>query len=132
MSNVPSVSRPRTPEQRQAAIDRAIARAHEQAQAGNLPRLLRQFHDPEQTRQVWAISSRTTGGVVYTVDLIADADGLHTHCHECQAATAGRLCWHRAACRLAVLGELPQAATPPAPAARPITREDIFGRQAAC
>lgn len=116
----------------QAAIDRAVARAHEQAAIGNRPRLLRQFHDPEQTRQVWAIGSRTTGGTVYTVDLIADADGISTHCHECAAASAGRLCWHRAACRLAVLGELPAAATRPAPATRPITRDDIFGRPAAC
>ncbi len=100
-----------TPEEarrrKQAAIDRAQHKAHEQAAAGNLPTLLRTFTSPDglETRQFWTVGSRTTGGVVYDVSLTADADGLTTLCH-CDGATAGRICWHRAAVRLAALGEL--------------------------
>ena len=91
----------------QAAIDRATHKAHKQAQAGNLPTLLRSFTSPDglEQRQFWTVGSRTTGGVVYDVTLTADCDGLKTLCH-CDGANAGRICWHRAAVRLAALGEL--------------------------
>ncbi len=100
-----------TPEQarakRQAAIGRAMHKAREQAQAGNIPVLVRDFTSPDglEQRQYWTVGSRTTGGVVYNVDLCASADGLTTLCH-CDGANAGRLCWHRASVRLAALGEL--------------------------
>ncbi len=91
----------------QRAIDRATHKAQEQAAAGNLPRLLRSFTSPDglEQRQFWTVGSRTTGGVVYDVTLTADCDGLKTLCH-CDGANAGRICWHRAAVRLAALGEL--------------------------
>ena len=95
-------SRVRTPEQLQAAILRATAKVHEQAEARNLPRLLRQFDTDHDTRQVWSIGSRTTGGRIYTVDLCADASGITTLC-DCEATG---ICWHRQAARMAVFGEL--------------------------
>ncbi len=58
-------SRPRTPEHLQAAILRATAKVHEQAEARNLPRLLRQFDTDHDTRQVWSIGSRMTAGTLY-------------------------------------------------------------------
>ena len=92
----------RTPEQRQRAIDRAMSKALEQARAGNLPTLLRIFTSPDglETRQFWTVSSRTVAGSVYNVDLTADSGGIKTLC-TCAAAEADRLCWHRAAVRLA-------------------------------
>ena len=98
-----------TPEEarrrKQAAIDRATAKAHEQARSGNLPMLLRQADEGHQSRQVWSIGSRMTAGTCYTIDLTADCDGLRTLC-DCPAGTTDKICWHRAAVRLAALGEL--------------------------
>ena len=111
MGNYVSPGSPVTHEQARAkllaAIDRATHKAHEQARTGNVPTLLRSFTSPDglEQRQFWTVGSRTTGGVVYDVTLTADADGLKTLCH-CDGATAGRICWHRAAVRLAALGEL--------------------------
>ena len=68
----------------------------------NLPRLLRQFDTDHDTRQVWAVGSRTTGGTIYTIDLRADASGITTMC-DCEATG---ICWHRQAARMAVFGEL--------------------------
>lgn len=130
MSNVPSVTRPRTPEQRQAAIDRALARALEQVAAGILPTLHSRAtsRDGLQTIERWTIASRSHDGLLYSITLIADFSGLRTDC-TCAAGEADRLCWHGAAVRVAALGEIPHhdARRP----LRPITREDIFGR-AAC
>ena len=93
-------------ESRQARIDRAVAKAHEQARAGNLPTLLKSYTtDPLETWQVWSVGSRTVAGTVYLIDLKADADGLSTLC-SCQAGDANRICWHRAAARMAALGEI--------------------------
>ena len=101
-TNASSTPRTRTPEQLQAAITRATAKVWEQAEARNLPRLLRQFDTDHDTQQVWAIGSRTTGGRIYTVDLCADASGITTLC-DCEATG---ICWHRQAARMAVFGEL--------------------------
>src|SRR5262245_42732254 len=49
---------------RQAAIDRANAKAFEMARAKVYPALLASDVTPDGTRQTWAISSRTRGGVV--------------------------------------------------------------------
>jgi erythromycin esterase-like protein len=87
-------------DRRAATIARATAKAHEQARAGNLPTLLRSRFDGEAITELWSIGSRTTGGAVYIVDLRHDADGVTTYC-ECEAQHAGRVCWHRAAARLA-------------------------------
>lgn len=111
MQNDTTAQRSLTAAQKQAIIDRALAKAHEQARAGNLPSLLRQHNalDNLSTTQVWTVGSRTTGGVIYRVVVTADGDGISSLC-ECEAAHSGRICWHRAACRMAALGELPQAA----------------------
>jgi hypothetical protein len=102
MNNVSQPPRTRTPEQTQTAIIRATAKVWEQAEARNLPRLLRQFDTDHDTRQVWTIGSRTTGGTVYTVDLMADANGIATMC-DCEAVG---ICWHRQAARMAVFGQV--------------------------
>jgi hypothetical protein len=108
MSNATTSPRTRTPEQRQRAIDTALTKAQEMARAGILPTLVRSFTSPDQleTQQHYTVPSRMTQGTYYHVTVRADADGLHTLCHDCEAATAGRLCWHRAACWLAALGRL--------------------------
>jgi hypothetical protein len=99
-----NVSQPQA--SRQARIDRAVAKALEQARTGNLPTLLRTYtSDPLETWQVWSVGSRTVAGTVYLIDLKADADGLSTLC-SCQAGDANRICWHRAAARMAALGEI--------------------------
>jgi hypothetical protein len=89
----------------QATINRAIARAHTQAQAGNIPALLSSDVTPTATRQTWAVTSRSVAGTVYLVDLVADSSGIDTHC-ECEASHAGRICWHRASARLALFGDI--------------------------
>lgn len=91
--------------QLQNRIDRAVAKAIEQSQAGNRPTLLGQWESGLETRQKWAVGSRTQAGVVYLVELAAGADGLETHC-TCAAAEADRICWHRAIVRGSALGEL--------------------------
>jgi len=90
---------------REAAINRAVARAHAEAHAGHLPALLSSDVTPDGTRQTWAISSRTRSGRVYLVDLLADHNGVETMC-QCEAHHAGRICFHRAACRLALFGDI--------------------------
>ena len=91
---------------RQRAIDRATAKAFEQARADNLPTLLRSRRTPDGGwQQVWSVGSRTVAGSVYTIDLAHDGAGIETLC-DCAAFEAERICWHRAACRLAHLGEL--------------------------
>jgi hypothetical protein len=92
--------------QRQASIDRATARAHEEARAGHVPALLASDVTPDGTRQVWAVISRTRAGRVYLVDLIADHNGVETLC-QCEAAGANRVCFHRAAARLALFRDIP-------------------------
>ena len=110
---------------KQARIDRAIAKAWEQARAGNLPTLLRQHDTGHDTKQVWSVGSRTAGGTVYTIDLAADADGISTLC-DCAGSEADRICWHRAATRLAALGELDyHDARRRVPV---FSKADIFGR----
>ena len=91
-----------------AAIDRAVARAIEQSEAGIRP-VLRKSEpsgDGLHTLQRWIVPSRTTDGTLYTVTLIADADGLKTEC-TCQAGEAGKPCWHRALARRAALHQSP-------------------------
>ena len=105
MVNVPQTTRTRTPAAIRAVIDRALAKAREQARANNVPALLSSEVAADATRQRWAVSSRTVAGTVYLVDLTADADGVSTLC-QCEAQHAGRLCWHRAAARLAMFREI--------------------------
>ncbi len=127
VTNVAQPTTSRTPEQRQAAIDRATAKALEQARAKNIPTLLRKHtsRDGLQTTAVWNVSSRITAGTIYLVDMTADCDGIRTLC-SCDGASAGRICWHRSAVRLAVHGDIPhhdrRVKTP-----ANITNADIFG-----
>ena len=59
----------------QAARERAQAKAHEQARAGNLPTLLRQRFTGDALVELWSVGSRTQGGTVYLIDLCHDAAG---------------------------------------------------------
>jgi hypothetical protein len=88
---------------RQARIDRANAKAHEQARAGNLPTALAaRAWSNGITRWRYSVGSRTAGGSVYLVDLTDDHGTIWTAC-DCPAIG---VCWHRAATRLAHTGQL--------------------------
>ena len=113
----------------QRAIDRATARAIEQAEASVRPVLNRSelARDGLSQLQRWTIASRTTAGTFYNVTLIADADGLRTEC-SCPAGQAEtpRPCWHRALARRAALPQAPHAdGRPSAPG---ITLAALHGR----
>ena len=108
----------------QRAIDRATAKAYEQARADNLPTLLRSRRTPDgDWRQVWSVGSRTVAGSVYTIDLAHDAAGIETLC-DCAAAESDRICWHRASVRLAHLGQLAYHDGATGRTLRPLTPDD--------
>ncbi len=114
----------------QRAIDRANARAIEQAEAGIRPVLNKSetATDGLSTLQRWTVPSRTTAGTLYNVTLIADATGLNTTC-SCQAGESGKPCWHRALARRAALHEAPYTdARRPSPV---ISLADLHGRPTA-
>jgi hypothetical protein len=106
--------------------------ALEQSRAGNLPTLLKSITTSDRltTQERWSVGSRVTAGQVYLIDLHADGDGISTIC-SCAAAEAQRLCWHRAACRMAALGEVDyHDATTVTPSAKPtpkLSAEDLSG-----
>ena len=104
MNNATTASQSQT--SRDRAIERAVHRALEQADAGNHPVLLRERQHASATQQTWSIGSRTTGGSVYLVDATADSSGIETRC-TCAAADSDRLCWHRASVRLAIFRDIP-------------------------
>ena len=87
-------------------IERATHRALEQAREGNHPVLLREQVRSWATQQTWSIGSRTAGGSVYVIDATTDCNGTQTHC-TCAAADSDRICWHRAAIRLAIFNDIP-------------------------
>jgi hypothetical protein len=87
----------------QSRIDRAYAKAHEQARAGNLPAVLHaRAWSNGITRWRYSVASRITAGTVYLVDLTDDHGQLFTAC-DCPSVGP---CWHRAAVRLAHTGQL--------------------------
>jgi hypothetical protein len=89
--------------QQQARIDRAMARAHEQARVGNVPTAITaRAWSNGITRWRYSVASRTTGGDVWLVDLTDTHGTLVTAC-DCPAVG---VCWHRAAARLAHTGQL--------------------------
>jgi hypothetical protein len=89
--------------QQQARIDRAMARAHEQARVGNVPTAITaRAWSNGITRWRYSVASRTTGGDVWLVDLTDTHGTLVTAC-DCPAVG---VCWHRAAARLAHTGLL--------------------------
>lgn len=103
--------RVRTPEQVQAALDRAQHKALEQARAGNVPTLHRAERAPSGLTVRYTIGSRT-GGDVYTVTVLVCPDGrLQTTC-DCRAGQG--TCWHQAAAEMALLGVIPDEPSPPA------------------
>lgn len=87
----------------QARIDRANAKALEQARAGNVPTALsaRAWSNGRTTWR-YGVASRTSGGSVWLVDLTDDHGVVTTTC-DCPATG---VCWHRAATRLAYMGQL--------------------------
>src|SRR5215210_5004575 len=102
-SNDTTAQRSRTPEQRQAAIDRATAKSVEQVATGNLPILLRSYTNEDgEARSTWSVMSRTRGGSTYLVDATVDGNGITTLC-DCPAEN---ICWHRAHIRGAILGDV--------------------------
>jgi hypothetical protein len=87
----------------QARIDRAYAKAHEQARVGNVPTAITaRAWSNGVTRWRYSVASRTTGGDVWLVDLTDTHGALTTAC-DCPAIG---VCWHRAAARLAHTGQL--------------------------
>lgn len=106
---------------RQAAIERARAKAVEQASCGNVPTLLRSRFDGAAIVELWSLGSRTTGGRVYLVDLRHDAAGVTTCC-DCAASDADRLCWHRASARMAHNDEIRFTKAPRVLRFRPLQR----------
>lgn len=99
---------------RQSSIDRAYTRAIQMARAGIVPALVRSSTSADglQTVAVFGVPSRTAPGAVHLVTLIADCDGLASTC-DCPAGATDKPCWHRAACRLQALGELPEPVNQP-------------------
>lgn len=80
----------------QAAINRAMDRAHDQARAGSLPVLTETSFDGAAIRETWNVTSRSGHGT-YAVSLTRTAEATRTTC-TCPATSP---CWHRAAARLA-------------------------------
>jgi hypothetical protein len=107
LATIAAMSAPRTtvapPPDRttdQARRDRALARAHGEANRGNVPMLVRTWLAPGSIREVWGLVSKRQDGPLYTVSLTHRADGVLTAC-DCEGAAYGRYCWHRAAVELA-------------------------------
>ena len=88
-----------------AAIDRAVARAVEMAEAGVKPVLRKSelSRNGLSTLQRWIVPSRTAAGAFHTVTLVADCEGLHTEC----SCPATGVCWHRALARRCALHQAP-------------------------
>jgi hypothetical protein len=88
---------------RRAAIDRATAKAHEQARQGNLPAVVYvRAWSNGVTRWRYSLSSRTNGKNVWLIDVTDNHGRLTTAC-DCPAIG---VCWHRASVRLAHTGAL--------------------------
>ena len=89
------------------AMNNALNRAYAQAKLGNLPALVATEILPDALREQYRVASRTIDGQVYLVDLMVDRRGvISTHC-ECQAALAGKCCFHRGLARLAHCDAIP-------------------------
>lgn len=76
-------------------ILRATAKSQEQAQLGNLPRLVRD----DVERRIWAVGSRTEGGAYY---LVAEQRDGQLFC-DCPALGP---CWHQLHLSRALDGEI--------------------------
>jgi hypothetical protein len=123
-TNVPHRPKVRTESQLQATFDRALAKSAEQAQAGNLPRLLHTFDMDDGQRQVWSVASRTLGGTVYLLDTLTSPTGAVDVLCECPSSG---WCWHRTHVERAIAGEIGHFAVPAAPPPPRLSNDDIFG-----
>ena len=91
-----------SPSRRRALLDRALAKSAEQVAANNLPRLLRRTPGG----QVWAVASRTEGGVIHLVDESAQGELVCDCC-------ASHHCWHLMHVSRALSGEIGHVAARP-------------------
>jgi len=122
--NVSHRARVRTQAQVQATLDRALVKSDEQARIGNLPRLVRSFSTPDGVRQVWSVSSRTTGGVIYMLDTLVGTTGVVESLCECQATG---WCWHRSHVERAIDGAIGAFVMPPTMPRPRYGNVDVFG-----
>lgn len=83
-----------SPARRQAMLDRARAKSCEQVGVNNLPRVVRR----NQRETVWAVASRTEGGVIYLVHEVGGE-----LCCDCPADHS---CWHLQHVSRALSGEI--------------------------
>ena len=120
---------------RQAAMDRAIARAHQQAAAGVVPLLLATTFTGGAIAETWSVPSRTSDSL-YRVVLTHTAEAIVTAC-DCQAGREGRVCWHRGLARLAHEERVPSRTAcgyrmrpqrRPAPVTAPVALPTIGGK----
>jgi hypothetical protein len=103
--NVTQPARTRTPVQRRAALDRALTKSVEQVAVNNLPRVLR----VNPTERVWAIGSRTEGGVIW---LVTESPEGELRC-DCPAESSA--CWHLTHVARALSGAIGYHAAPARP-----------------
>lgn len=87
---------------RESMLDRALAKSQEQVTSNNLPRVLRRT----QRGTVWAVASRTEGGVIHLVDESPQGE-LVCDC------VASHHCWHLMHVSRALSGEIGHVAARP-------------------
>ena len=95
---------PMSPARRRAMLDRSFAKSIEQVAVNNLPRVIRQ--NPHEA--VWAVASRTEGGVIYLLTQSREGE-LACDC------PADGLCWHKAHVSRAIEGIIGHHAAPARP-----------------
>lgn len=107
-----SADRPAPLTASEISIQRAYDRARDHVRRGVVPLLVATQRDADSITERWAIPSASRSDVTWIVDLLRDVRGIGTLC-QCEAATNGRVCWHRAIARLAHLDVIPvRTATP--------------------
>ena len=86
---------------------------------------IRQAGGPEVL--TWAeVPDPVPGPDEVLIDVAASADGVQTRC-ECEAQHADRICWHRAAVRMAIFGEIAARRPQPQPVTPRLTAADLSG-----
>jgi hypothetical protein len=96
--------RSRSQARRLATLTRALAKSCEQVLANNLPRVVR--HTGRE--RVWAVGSRTEGGVVWLVTEVPDGQLA------CDCPAEG-ICWHKVHASRAIAGEIGHHSAPTRP-----------------
>jgi hypothetical protein len=87
---------------RQASIDRAMAKARQIAAQGGSPRFIGWAAG---AGRLFKVASATHADHEYTVSARRVAAGVATEC-ECEAASRGLVCYHRALVQLDLAGSL--------------------------